>query len=100
IDVGEDDLRAFATERAWPILPCNLCGSQDGLKRDAMAALISQLEEKIPDLRSVMHNAVSNVRPSHLLDTEVSEVWASRSEHIRPNTTLPTGPRRMTGAVV
>jgi tRNA 2-thiocytidine biosynthesis protein TtcA len=79
IDMAEQDLRDFSVERAYPILPCNLCGSQDGLKRDAMAALLTELESKIPDVRAVMHHAISNVRPKVLVDT---------------------GPRKMTGAVV
>lgn len=100
IDVAEEDLRAFSTERAYPILPCNLCGSQDGLKRDAMAGLLSQLEQTIPDVRAVMHHALQNVRPTHLLDPEVREAWDARPSHVRPKEIVDAGPRKMTGAVV
>ena len=100
IDVAEADLRAFSLERSYPILPCNLCGSQEGLKRDAMATLLSTLEEKIPDVRAVMHHAISNVRPTHLLDPEVREAWDHRAAHIRPKDTVDAGPRKMTGTVV
>ena len=101
IDVAEDDLRAFSLERAYPILPCNLCGSQDGLKRDVMANLLSTLEKSIPDVRAVMHHAMANVRPTHLLDPDVREAWDHRADHIRKkDPVVETGPRRMTGTVV
>lgn len=100
IDMAEQDLRAFSVERAYPILPCNLCGSQDGLKRDAMAGLLTDLEKKIPDVRAVMHNAIANVRPTHLLDPEVREAWDARPAHVRPKELTETGPRKMTGNVV
>lgn len=68
IECAEDDIRAYAKLAAYPILPCNLCGSQSGLKRDAMMRLLDQLGTEIPDVRNVMLAALQNVRPSHLLD--------------------------------
>ncbi len=100
IDVAERDLRAFAAERAFPIIPCNLCGSQDGLKREQMAALLAQLEQTIPNVRSVMHHAIANVRPTHLLDPEVGAAWRARPPELRPTDVKDSGPRRMTGEVV
>ncbi len=76
---------AFAAKAGFPILPCNLCGSQTGLKREAMAELLTSLEARFPDVRSVMANALSNVRPSHLLDIELAELWAARPAHVRPD---------------
>ena len=100
IDCAEKDILAFAGERGYPILPCNLCGSQDGLKRDAMNGLLSTLEQTIPDVRAVMHHAISNVRPTHLLDKDVADVWATRAPDVRPQEVADPGPRRMTGEVV
>jgi tRNA 2-thiocytidine biosynthesis protein TtcA len=100
IDCAERDIASFASERGYPILPCNLCGSQDGLKRDAMNDLLSTLEKTIPDVRAVMHHAISNVRPTHLLDKEVADVWATRPADVRPVDVVDPGPRRMTGEVV
>jgi tRNA 2-thiocytidine biosynthesis protein TtcA len=68
IECAEDEIAAHARAAAYPILPCNLCGSQSGLQREAMAALLSELEGKIPNLRAVMLNALRNVSPTHLLD--------------------------------
>ena len=99
IDVAEDDLRAFAEERAYPILPCNLCGSQDGLKRDEMSALLLQLERTNPNVRRVMHHAMQNVRPTHLLDPDLIDAWQARPVHVRPKEQIPATQRRMTGTV-
>jgi tRNA 2-thiocytidine biosynthesis protein TtcA len=84
IDCAEHDIAELAGTLAFPIIPCNLCGSQDGLKRDAMTALLAQLEQTNPHVRSIMANALKNVRPTHLLDRDVARAWAERSPDIRP----------------
>jgi tRNA 2-thiocytidine biosynthesis protein TtcA len=84
IECAESDIAAFAAEQRFPIIPCNLCGSQDGLKRDAMTALLAQLERDHPHLRSIMLNALRNVRPTHLLDRDVARAWAERAPEVRP----------------
>ena len=66
--VAEADLAAFAAERRFPILPCKLCGSQDEAQRKQMKALLTELEEKHPNLRATMLAALGNVNPSHLYD--------------------------------
>jgi tRNA 2-thiocytidine biosynthesis protein TtcA len=81
---AEKDVGALAAAKGFPIIPCNLCGSQDDLKRDAMTALIDQLEHGHPHVRAVMARALANVRPSHLLDREVARAWAERAPDIRP----------------
>ncbi len=84
IECAEDDLAAFAREQAFPILPCNLCGSQEGLKRDAMTRLLGEIEASHPHVRSVMLNALKNVRPSHLLDRELTEFVKVEGTGARP----------------
>ncbi|MEE4208079.1 MAG: tRNA 2-thiocytidine(32) synthetase TtcA [Parvularcula sp.] len=68
IFTAEKDLAKFAELCRFPIIPCNLCGSQEGLQRMAMKALLSEWEEKRPGQRDVMFRALQNVRPSHLAD--------------------------------
>jgi tRNA 2-thiocytidine biosynthesis protein TtcA len=84
IGSAESTIREFAELSAFPIIPCNLCGSQGGLKRDRMTALLDQLERESPHVRAVMSHALKNVRPTHLLDPELSEAWAERPAHVRP----------------
>ena len=68
---AEDHLAAFAAERRFPILPCNLCGSQSEAQRKQMKALLADLEAKHPTLRQTMLAALGNVNPSHLLDKKL-----------------------------
>ena len=94
IECAEKDIAAHAAHACYPFLPCNLCGSQDGLKRKQVAQLVSTLEQSIPDVRSVMLHALQNVRPSHLLDPDVARAWAQRAEDIRPQHRVALGPGR------
>ncbi len=84
IECAEPDIAALAAELAFPIIPCNLCGSQEGLKRDAMTRLLADLERDHPNVRAVMANALRNVRPTHLLDRDVARAWAERAADVRP----------------
>ena len=65
---AESHLAAFAEQHRFPILPCNLCGSQSEAQRKQMKALIAEMETKHPTLRQTMLAALGNVNPSHLLD--------------------------------
>jgi len=67
--VAEADCERFARAMDYPIIPCNLCGSQDGLQRMQVKALLDEWEARSPGRRQVMFRALMNVRPSHLLDT-------------------------------
>lgn len=88
IDCPEDLIRDYATLAAFPILPCNLCGSQQKLERDAMARLIASLEARHPDVRAVMAAALGNVVPSHLLDPELAAL-AAAARSATPETPPP-----------
>jgi tRNA 2-thiocytidine biosynthesis protein TtcA len=77
IQCAEDSIRAFAAEARFPILPCNLCGSQPGLKRDRMAQLLDELDSQIPNVRSIMMAALANVSPTHLLDPKLASAHPS-----------------------
>jgi tRNA 2-thiocytidine biosynthesis protein TtcA len=67
----EADLAVFAEEQQFPIIPCDLCGSQTNLKRARVKRLITELEDEIPHIRSSMLTALGNVKPSQLLDHDL-----------------------------
>jgi tRNA 2-thiocytidine biosynthesis protein TtcA len=68
---AEDDLAKFATAMEFPIIPCDLCGSQDGLQRNMMKAMLTDIEKRMPGRKDTMIRALANVRPSHLLDRKI-----------------------------
>jgi tRNA 2-thiocytidine biosynthesis protein TtcA len=81
---AEDDIKAYAEGRAFPILPCNLCGSQDNLQRRAVADLLADLERRHPGVRANMLAALANVRPSHLLDASLWQKLGLRAAREEP----------------
>lgn len=64
----ETDIAKFAARAQFPIIPCDLCGSQSNLKRARINRLITELEQENPHIRGSMLNAISDVVPSHLMD--------------------------------
>jgi tRNA 2-thiocytidine biosynthesis protein TtcA len=69
--VAEKDLIELSQIWNFPVIPCNLCGSQEGMKRQKMKKLISDLEKDIPGIGGSFINALMNVRPRHLLDEKL-----------------------------
>lgn len=64
----ESDIAEYAAEKSFPIIPCDLCGSQTNLKRARVKRLVAELEKEIPHIRSSMLTALGNAVPTHLLD--------------------------------
>jgi tRNA 2-thiocytidine biosynthesis protein TtcA len=87
--VAEADCDRFARAMGYPIIPCDLCGSQEGLQRAQVKALLDDWERRTPGRRNVMFRALVNVRPSHLADPALFDfaglVRAAQSEGFDAN---------------
>lgn len=66
--VAEKEIIELATSWNFPIVPCNLCGSQEGLKRERMTRLLDELELESPEIRNSIGHALSNIDVSHMMD--------------------------------
>lgn len=75
---SESTLREFAALQAFPILPCDLCGSQEQLQRKQVKALITELETRIPQIRTSMLSALGHVKGTHLFD---ASLWKALGIH-------------------
>ncbi len=69
--VSEADCAAFSAAMGYPIIPCDLCGSQEGLQRAQVKTLLDDWETRSPGRRNIMFRALMNVRPSHLADPQL-----------------------------
>ena len=69
--VAERDCLRFSHALNYPIIPCDLCGSQDGLQRQQVKQILDEWEQNYPGRRQVMFKALMNTRPSHLLDPQL-----------------------------
>jgi tRNA 2-thiocytidine biosynthesis protein TtcA len=69
--VAEADLSVYAGQKGFPIIPCNLCGSQDNLQRQVVGQMLSEWENRHPGRVESIVRALTEVRPSHLLDRKL-----------------------------
>lgn len=68
---SEKDLIKYAEIHEFPIIPCNLCGSQDGLQRQTTKMMLQEWEEKYPGRIENIFRSIKNIKPSQLADTEL-----------------------------
>lgn len=67
----EKDIEAFAKIKNYPIIPCNLCGSQPNMQRKIIKKMLKDWEQEYPDRTEVIFNSITNISPSHLLDHNI-----------------------------
>ncbi len=96
--VEESDLAAYAALRGFPIIPCDLCGSQAELQRKRVKAMLREWERSHPGRLESIFGALANVAPSHLLDRTLFD-FASREAAAGPEAApIALVPRRPRGA--
>ena len=77
--VAEKDTTQWAKVRQFPIIPCNLCGSQENLQRKQVGEMLREWQKKYPGRVENMFNALQNVVPSHLLDGALYDFKGARA---------------------
>ncbi len=73
---AEQDIAAFAAAVAFPIVPCDLCGSQPNLRRKRVKGLLAELSAEHPAVKGNLLNALGHVVPGHLLDRDLQRTLA------------------------
>ena len=64
----EDDVEQYSQLKAFPIIPCNLCGTQEGLQRQAVKDMLKDWDKKSPGRKEIIFKSIKNIAPSHMLD--------------------------------
>ena len=80
--VSERDIERYANARRFPIIPCNLCGSQDNLQRVAIKKMLANWEREHPGRMEAIATSLQNVVPSHLADAAQFDFAALRSDPV------------------
>lgn len=81
----ESDIEQYALLKKFPIIPCNLCGSQENLQRKQIKLMLEQWEQSFPGRKQSIFSALSNVTPSHLLDSSLfsfKDLASSGAKHL------------------
>ncbi|MDP6167004.1 MAG: tRNA 2-thiocytidine(32) synthetase TtcA, partial [Gammaproteobacteria bacterium] len=73
----EDDIAAYAELKQFPIIPCNLCGSQENLQRQHIKGMLQDWQARYPGRIENMATALQNVVPSHLMDRQQHDFTAT-----------------------
>ena len=76
----QTEIAAFAELKKFPIIPCDLCGSQENLQRKRMKRLVDDLGQEIPRVRESILAAMANVRPTHLIDRSLNPLLMEKTE--------------------
>jgi tRNA 2-thiocytidine biosynthesis protein TtcA len=77
---SERDIARYASARDFPIIPCNLCGSQDNLQRAAVKKMLADWERDYPGRTESLLTALRNVEPAHLADTRLFDFAGLKAE--------------------
>ena len=83
----EEEIARFAELKQFPIIPCNLCGNQENLQRQAIKKMLNDWNKQFPGRLEILFKSITNVAPSHLADTSLYDFQSleeTRREHLDP----------------
>ena len=92
---SEEELIVYARQKAFPIIPCDLCGSQENLQRQKIKELVRSLAAQNGTVPGNLLAALKNVRPTHLLDADLQQAWAQYKA--QGNERQPKSPHALAG---
>ncbi len=78
----EDDLMAYSKAKKFPIIPCNLCGSQQNLQRQNIKRMLANWQKEYPNRTDTIFKALQNITPSHLMDQNYYDFKGLKSQPI------------------
>lgn len=81
--VSEKETLEYSQLKEFPIIPCNLCGSQDNLQRVFIKDMLNRWEQNNPQRKNVIFKALSNISPSQLLDRELFDFFNISKDNIQ-----------------
>jgi len=84
----ESDLAEYAEYREFPIIPCNLCGSQENLQRQVIKQMLADWEERYPGRTETIFSAIKNLSPSQLADPRLFDFAGLRAEDQKPQSQI------------
>jgi tRNA 2-thiocytidine biosynthesis protein TtcA len=93
---AEGDIARFASAMRFPIIPCDLCGSQEGLERARIKAMLEDWEKQRPGTKTNMLRALANSRPSHLLDPSLFDFSGLKPQSDTAASAVPAQPSTRT----
>jgi tRNA 2-thiocytidine biosynthesis protein TtcA len=87
---AEDDLAAYAEAKGFPIIPCTLCGAQENLQRKVVRQMLAEWERRHPGRIESILRALSDVRPTHLMDRRLFDFVGLKAGGFRPAASEPS----------
>jgi len=88
----EKDIEEFSQLKGYPIIPCNLCGSQDSLQRVQMKKMLTTWDREFPGRVETIFNSLKNIRPSQLLDSSLFDFEALSQADNKADSSIPPQP--------
>ncbi|MEX2365301.1 MAG: tRNA 2-thiocytidine(32) synthetase TtcA, partial [Pseudohongiellaceae bacterium] len=90
----ESEIEAFAALRQFPIIPCNLCGTQDNMQRQEIKKMLNEWGRRFPGRLDILFKSITNVAPSHLADNNLFDFASLEGQR-----QAGTGPRQLIDAI-
>jgi tRNA 2-thiocytidine biosynthesis protein TtcA len=81
----ENEIATYSVLKNFPIIPCNLCGSQENMQRKITKKMLSDWEVQYPNRKEIIYNALKNIHPSHLYDTSLYDFQELRHKVEKKN---------------